>query len=312
MSMVYVIVLALICGMHAATWGAFKDTPFEGFKVASFVRTIVVAVGAAMVLATATDLEMTATPVVLVGVLYAVERLATELWKSFVREDDQSAYAIPMRIAVLGRPVDGRLPRYLLGFVVLGSVVVMGCTAAALQPADGGALWLRVLVGGLGGWLTAVGGAWKDAPVEGFSGWKFLRSPVVATVWTIIVLPHTHDWVTLTVAAAGLSVLSIETYKAFFTGGRPPGKFDGKPVRASRGVQHDRCRLLHSGAYVSLACVTGMAALVTDGERAVPGALSLVVLTVVAATMSVLVALGHTAPEPVVRRRKVQADAVPS
>ena len=309
MSTVFVVVLALICGTHAATWGAFKDTPFEGFKVASFVRSIVVAVVAAVVLATATDLDTTVAPIVLVGLLYATERLATELWKSFVREDDQTAYAIPMRIAVLGRPVDGRFPRYLMGFVVLVSVVVMGWIAAVLQPVDGGAPWLLVLVGGIGGWLTAVGGAWKDAPVEGFSGWKFLRSPGVATAWTIMVLPFTHDWVTLTVAAAGLSVLSIETYKTFFTGGRPPGKFDGKPVRPALGVQRDRCRLLHSGAYVSLACVTGMAALFD--EQASLSALSLMVLTVVAATMSVLVAVGNKAPQAIEQARVV-AGAVPS
>ena len=107
-----------------------------------------------------------------------------------------------------------------------------------------------MLVGGIGGWLTAVGGAWKDAPVEGFSGWKFLRSPVVATAWTIMLLPFTHDWVALTFAAAGLSVLSIETYKTFFTGGRPPGKFDGKPMRLGVEVQRHWCQLLHSGVYV--------------------------------------------------------------
>src|SRR3954453_5384896 len=32
---------------------------------------------------------------------------------------------------------------------------------------------------------TAVGGAWKDAPIEGFSGWKFLRSPAIATAWAV-------------------------------------------------------------------------------------------------------------------------------
>ena len=47
-----------------------------------------------------------------------------------------------------------------------------------------------MLVGGTGGWLTAVGGAWKDAPVEGFSGWKFLRSPAVATGWALLLAPR--------------------------------------------------------------------------------------------------------------------------
>ena len=131
MSITYVVMLALLTGTHAATWGAFKDSPFEGFKPVSYVRTIVLAVTAAAVLALATDLETTMAPLVFVGLIYAVERLATELWKSFIREDDQDAYAIPMRIAVLGRTVDGRGPRYLLGVAIFVAVVVMAFVAAS-------------------------------------------------------------------------------------------------------------------------------------------------------------------------------------
>ncbi len=311
MSIGYVVALALICGVHAASWGAFKDTPFEGFKVVSFLRSIVVATVAAVALATLTDLDATLDPILIVGLLYATERLATELWKSFIREDDQSAYAIPMRIAVLGRPIDGRLPRYATGVVVLLGVVLMAFGAAALQPPDGGPLWLLLPVGGIGGWLTAVGGAWKDAPVEGFSGWKFLRSPAVATAWTILLLPFSRDWVVLSVAAAGLSVLAIETYKTFFTGGRPPGKFDNKPVRQFPSVQRDRCRLLHSGAYVCLACVTGMTALFEAEGRLSASDLSLVVLTLVAAMMSALVAANSSFAARA-GRRTVGTDAVAS
>jgi hypothetical protein len=311
MSTTYVVVLALLTGIHAATWGAYKDSPFEGFKPVSFARTIVLALVAAAGLALLTELETTMAPLVFVGLIYAVERLATELWKSFLREDDQEAYAIPMRIAILGRTVDGRLSRYLMGIGVLVAVVVMALAAAALQPAGGGSLPLLVLVGGIGGWLTAVGGAWKDAPVEGFSGWKFLRSPVVATAWTIMLLPFTQDWVALTFAAAGLSVLSIETYKTFFTGGRPPGKFDGKPIRPGVEVQRHWCQLLHSGVYVCLASIAGLMALFDVVDRPSPGAVSLVVLSLVAVTISVRVALSHPGTAPVVRRNVVE-DAVVS
>ena len=311
MSTTYVVILALLAGTHAATWGAFKDSPFEGFKPVSFVRSIVVAVVVAVALASATDLETTMAPVVFVGVLYGVERLATELWKSFLREDDQDAYAIPMRIAILGRIVEGRVARYALGFVVLAVIVVMSWAAAALQPADGGHVSVLVIVGGIGGWLTAVGGAWKDAPVEGFSGWKFLRSPVVATAWTIILLPFTHDWVALTFAAAGLSVLSIETYKTFFTGGRPPGKFDGKPVRRGLRVLRHRCQLLHASIYLCLAFVAAMTAVFDTEDWLSTNMVSLLVLTVVAATMSVRVALSASMPAPVVRRNVV-TDAIAS
>jgi len=309
MSTTYVVMLALLTGTHAATWGAYKDSPFEGFKPVSFARTIVLAVLAAAVLATTTDLETSMAPLVFVGVIYAVERLATELWKSFIREDDQDAYAIPMRIAVLGRTVDGRGPRYLMGVVIFVAVVVMAFVADALQPDNGGSLLLLVLVGGIGGWLTAVGGAWKDAPVEGFSGWKFLRSPVVATAWTIMLLPFTQDWVSLTFAAAGLSVLSIETYKTFFTGGRPPGKFDGKPMRPGVDVQRHRCQVLHSGVYMCLALVAGMAALFALVDALSASVVSLVVLTVVSATISVRVARSPSGPAPAARR-KVVTDAI--
>ena len=309
MSITYVVMLALLTGTHAATWGAFKDSPFEGFKPVSFARTIVLAVLTGAVLATTTDLETSMAPLVFVGLIYAVERLATELWKSFIREDDQDAYAIPMRIAVLGRTVDGRGPRYLMGVGIFVAVVAMALIAAALQPADGGPVYLLVLVGGIGGWLTAVGGAWKDAPVEGFSGWKFLRSPVVATAWTIMLLPFTQHWVALTFAAAGLSVLSIETYKTFFTGGRPPGKFDGKPIRPGVDVQRHRCQVLHSGVYVCLAFAAGMAAVFDTEAWLSPSMISLVVLTLVATTISVRVALSPSGPAPVVRR-KVVTDAI--
>jgi hypothetical protein len=208
-----------------------------------------------------------------------------------------------MRIAVRGRPIDGRSCRYLTGLGVVGGLVMLGRAAAWLQPAGGGPLWMLALVGGLGGWLTAVGGAWKDTPVEGFSGWKLLRSPVVATAWTMMVLPFTENWVVLSVAAAGLSVLSIETYKTFFTGGRPPGKFDGKPVRPAGAVHRERCRLLHSGAYAGLACVTGLTALSGGRDGMVPGEVSLVVLTVVGAALAALVSLRPTLPQTVVWRR---------
>ena len=309
MSAASVIILALVTGTHAATWGAFKDSPFEGFKVASFVRTLALAVLAAAILVTATDFESTLAPVVLVGVLYAIERLTTEAWKSFLREDDQSAYSIPMRVAMRGRTVDARAPRYATGLLVLAGGVLVAWATSILQPDDGGPLWLFLLVGGIGGWLTAVGGAWKDAPVEGFSGWKFLRSPVVATAWTVVLLPFTEDWVVLTIAAAGLSVLSIETYKTFFTGGRPPGKFEGKPQQPA--PQGDRCRLLHAGAYAGLACITGMAALFDTTAGTGQGTIRLVALTLVGSTIAVLVGCRPAVPRPAVRRSLV-ADVVPS
>jgi hypothetical protein len=180
-----------------------------------------------------------------------------EWWKTFLREDPQSAYTIPMRLALLGRPVDARFPRYVAG---AASVVGLVTVCALVQPfphADT-PWWVDVAAGGLSGWVIAAGGAWKDAPMEGFSPWKFLRSPLVATAWACLLLPATHEWLLLALAGGGLSVLSIETWKAFLTGGRPPGKFHGKRVLAPCSPARELCRLVHSVLYLLLACGLGL------------------------------------------------------
>ena len=260
MNMFLLGLVGLMCGLHAATWGAFKDSPFEGFRPASFARSVVLGVLASLLVGLTTDLESTKSVLVLIGLCYALERLATEWWKSVVREDDQDAYSIPMRLALHGRPIDDRSRRYALGAAIAAGLVVTCWATRGLQsilpPLP---VWGVVLIAGAGGWLTAVGGAWKDAPVEGFSGWKFLRSPAVATLWALVLCRFTGDWVLLAVAAAGWSVISIETYKTFLTGGRPPGKFADKPVRFVADEARETCRAVHVAVYGVLALSLGNA-----------------------------------------------------
>jgi hypothetical protein len=251
--------IGLLTGLHAATWGGFKDSPFEGFRAVSFARSVALGLLAAVALALFTELDNRHPALlVIVGLCYAGERLATEWWKSIVREDDQTAYSIPMRLAVHGRPIEDRRVRYAVGLSIAAGLLVLCWAIRDLQSVlPSVPVWVAVLLAGTGGWLTAVGGAWKDAPVEGFSGWKFLRSPVVATGWAAVLSPFTHDWVILAVAAGGWSVISIETYKTFLTGGRPPGKFAEKPVRFDVRDARECCRVVHVGLYGVLAASLG-------------------------------------------------------
>jgi hypothetical protein len=162
-------------------------------------------------------------------------------------------------------------------------------------------LWSLVLVAGLGGWLTAVGGAWKDAPVEGFSGWKFLRSPVVATAWAVILSRFTDDWVLLTMAAAGWSVISIETYKTFLTGGRPPGKFADKPVRFLPQAARDACKAIHVSLYGVLALSLGTGLLPTP-HLAADGPTVDQLLASAAVALTAAVVAGLVLAQPAVAR----------
>jgi len=294
--------VGLMCGLHAATWGGFKDSPFEGFKPVSFVRSVSLGLGTALALALATDLESTQSMIVLVGLCYALERLATEWWKSVLRDDDQSAYSIPMRLAVHGRPIDDPGRRHAIGAMIAIGILLAWWVAREIQHAVSPLpLWSLVLVAGLGGWLTAVGGAWKDAPVEGFSGWKFLRSPVVATAWAVILSRFTDDWVLLTMAAAGWSVISIETYKTFLTGGRPPGKFADKPVRFLPQAARDACKAIHVSLYGVLALSLGTGLLPTP-HLAADGPTVDQLLASAAVALTAAVVAGLVLAQPAVAR----------
>lgn len=221
-------------GAHASTWGMYKDAPHEGFAWAKYFRSIVLAAGLAFAIHWWTELDPVRPSgiVVLWGLVYAIERLLTELWKGYLREEDQSKYFIPMRFAVGGKPVkDWRIRWIVLAGVLaaLGlfvwAVLELQRTYPNLPP------WLvLVTVGSLGGWLTAFGGAWKDAPVEGFETLKFFRSPLISLFWAALISLLTDHWLYISVAGAGYSVATIETYKKFFFPSKPPGKFSGKRI----------------------------------------------------------------------------------
>jgi hypothetical protein len=170
--------------------------------------------------------------VVLFGATYAVERALAEIYKTFIRDEDQSKYFIPMQLAVFGKPVQSRGARLLAGAGYVAGVLALIVMVAWIDRtvADPMPLWLVVLVGGLGGWISAFGGAWKDAPKEGFHIFKFFRSPIIASLFAFGLSYLSDDLVLVTLAALGFCVATTETYKTFFFPSVPRGKFAGMPV----------------------------------------------------------------------------------
>lgn len=254
------LLMGVLSGMHAATWGAYKDSPFEGFRKLSYLRSVLVAAGisAGPLLERLDGDPRHPSLIATLGAVYALERFATEWWKAILRNDDQSSYSIPMRLAVKGKPLDRNGTRYVVGtagiLCLVGMIAAVGLLQRAFPNAPG---WLVVITAGAaGGWATAVGGAWKDAPVEGFSGWKFLRSPAAATGWAVPLSLLTNNWILLLLASGGFAVASIETYKTFCTGDRPPGKFANRPVRHNLPVLRIRLGWLHAALWaVFSACL---------------------------------------------------------
>jgi hypothetical protein len=234
MNVAIALAIGLLSGAHTSTWGMYKDSPHEGFTWRKYLRSILLsgAIAVAWEIAVGFDLARAWMRFVLFGLTYVTERGLVELYKTYLREEDQSKYFIPMQFHVMGRVVESRRVRWSVaaGWVVVVLGVVFGLRA--FQDAGTGvAGWMVVLlIGSIGGWLSAFGGAFKDAPVEGFETFKFFRSPLVALFWAAVVAWFSRDFLHIALCGLGYTVATIETYKTFFFPNTPRGKFAGKPV----------------------------------------------------------------------------------
>lgn len=223
--------IGLLAGLHAATWGMYKDAPHEGFAWRTYLRSVWL--GALLGAGLAAAGFVPAGPgdaVVFFGVAYALERACVEFYKTFLRVEDQSKYFIPMQFHVLGRVVHDRLARLAIGAAFVAAALGLVAIAAKL-PNEPLSLAGAIVVASLGGWFSAFAGAWKDAPIEGFETLKFFRSPALAGAYGALLWRLTGDPVAVAFAATGLTIATLETYKTFFFPRRPRGKFAGKPIR---------------------------------------------------------------------------------
>ena len=81
------------------------------------------------------------------------------------------------------------------------------------------------IIGFFAGLAVAIGGAVKDAPIEGFKPVTFMRSPVVGTIVGAIIKPSFHTKAIPTfLATIGGERIVVETYKVIRA--KVPSKFE--------------------------------------------------------------------------------------
>jgi hypothetical protein len=235
--------VGVLAGTHAAIWGMYKDAVHEGFSVGRFTRSMVLGAAAAVVLQMVLHLSVPAPAamVLLFGLAYATERTIVELWKTFIRQEDQSKYFIPMQFSIRGVPLASRSARFAIGVACLVALAGALSLIAQLDHAMGG--FPRpiqgMLIGLAIGTIIAIGGCWKDAPKEGFDPIKFFRSPIVTMVCALVLSWVTDNSLQIAVAAMGFERATVETYKTFIAS-KPPGKFFGKPILYPQMLHHRR------------------------------------------------------------------------
>lgn len=235
MGMLISLTIGLTAGLHTSTWGMYKDAPHEGFTWPKYFRSTVIGGAIAVVVYTLSNLDVIQAPnmVVLYGATYVIERAMVEFYKTFLRVEDQSKYFIPMQFSVKGNVVESRATQLLVGAAYMTGVLLTVYGIYSLQKMNLAisGVTFALTIGSIGGWISAFGGAWKDAPKEGFQILKFFRSPVIAATYALMLTYFTENYLFITFGALGFTISTIETYKTFFFPSKPRGKFAGKEIK---------------------------------------------------------------------------------
>ena len=178
-SMSFTIQLAVsaISGLYTSLWGAFKDSPYEGLKPKTFPRSIYFNVVIFLVLYFVPPFDARVQALSLFQLFFltmGLERFLAEIYKGFFRTEDQDKYFVPSRITFFGTHVASDLLRYGTGVVIVA--VVFAVTWIDVTVESFVAVAITAYATGL---LVSLGGAYKDAPFEGFMPLKFQRSGFV-------------------------------------------------------------------------------------------------------------------------------------
>ena len=252
------LVVSAVSGLYTSLWGAFKDSPYEGFKGRTFPRSVyfnvVIFLALYFIPLFRPDLERLDL-VQLFFLIMGLERFLAELYKGFFRTEDQGKYFVPSRITFLGRHVDSDLLRYAVGTALV--LIVFSMLLVEIRVSS---FWAYLATSYCTGLLVALGGAYKDAPFEGFKPLKFQRSGVVLAVLSPLFYFLADPLQPLPLGFliymnGGLERFAVEYYKTYIQRNMS-GKFRPDLERIQRQI--DTREKFHYGA---LAIIVGLAAL---------------------------------------------------
>ncbi|MFH1571894.1 MAG: hypothetical protein ABIL09_28145 [Gemmatimonadota bacterium] len=258
MALASLLIVAALSGLYTSLWGAFKDCPYEGFKLRTFPRSIYFNLAILLALYLLPVFRPRLLDLSLIQVFFltmGAERFLAELYKGFFRTEDQAKYFVPSRITFFGRHVASDLLRYGVGAAIVLLVFSLMLVDLPVRSFP----WF-VLTAYATGLVVALGGAYKDAPFEGFKPLKFQRSGVVLAALSPLfyfandpVAPVSLGF--LIYMNGGLERFAVEYYKTYIQRNMS-GKFRPDLVR----IQHyiDTRERFH---YLALALMAGLAVL---------------------------------------------------
>ncbi len=216
--------LSLAAGLHGALYGAYKDSPHEGFRARRFLRELAIALAVSLAMLAWSPATLDQSAFVLYLSVFALTRTATEFWKLFVRVEPQEGFRIPTQMHVVTGVLHNRVLRLLLGIGFLASIY--GLWGLFTLIPDAWPAWMRGLLVGVGiGTAEAIAGAYKDGTVEGFYWRKFFKSPVFGAIGGLVAAGHTANVGFMLLAAIGTMRMFLELLFKMLPTDYVPGKF---------------------------------------------------------------------------------------
>ena len=251
--------VSIVSGLYTSLWGAFKDSPYEDFKPRTFPRSIYFHIAIFFVLYFVPifrDDFSTLRWGQVFFLIMGLERFLAELYKGFFRTENQDKYFVPSRITFFGRYVASDALRY-----TVGTVLVLGVFAVSLIPVPVASFWVFFLTAYATGLLLSLGGAYKDAPFEGFKPLKFQRSGVVLAMCSPLFYfftdpNHPITFGFLIYMNGGLERFVVEYYKTYIQR-TMSGKFRPDLPRIQQCI--DTREKFHYGALI---IIVGLIALI--------------------------------------------------
>jgi hypothetical protein len=204
-------IAGLIGGTNMILWGIYGDLLSESFSLHKMYRSLFLSLIYSIYLFWVNN----QLPLILVTFsVISLERISTEIYKAFLREEDQLKYKIPSDFNL-------KLPRLVKMSIGIFLILII-ILAVKYLPLNLNIITFFIIIT----IVPALGGMMKDAPYEGFLPLKFLRSPIVTLLcgWLILTIFPAYEQNILVLSILGAERILCECYKKILNG-RCPGKF---------------------------------------------------------------------------------------
>ena len=229
--MIMYILAGLVGVINMILWGLYGDLLVEKFSILKVFRSIVLAVFWSIFIFII-DPQL---PLFVIALtVISLERISTEIYKAFIRVENQDKYLIPSDLNI-------KINQELKFIIGLFLIFLLGTITYYIEI-NINKIYLTLIIG----FLIALGGMLKDAPHEGFDKIKFFRSPLVSIIIGLIInllFPDLFGKFFLLSIAGGERIIS-EFYKKIFRG-RVPGKFKQKEFSSKWIKERKKLLLLY-------------------------------------------------------------------